>query len=102
MVAAHERARVEVTKMVEAWGCGAQRAWRSSCEYRFDMDRAGASIRVTYPLCAVPETLRDDVEVAVEGVLEPGPVLMAKSIRVRVSPLPYRETDDWSCDRLRE
>lgn len=44
------------------------------CEYRFDVERAGARVPVRYAQCIVPDTFRDvagtDVQVTVEGKLE--------------------------------
>src|SRR5690606_8574929 len=46
------------------------------CEYRFKLEKNGATIDVHYPQCIVPDTFRDvpgmDVEVTAEGKLGDG------------------------------
>jgi cytochrome c-type biogenesis protein CcmE len=43
------------------------------CEYRFEMEKNGAKMKVSFPQCVVPDTFRDvpgmDVGVTVEGKL---------------------------------
>jgi cytochrome c-type biogenesis protein CcmE len=54
------------------------------CEYRFSIERGGATLPVRYPQCVVPDTFRDmpgtDVKVTVEGQLAEAGHLEATTI----------------------
>lgn len=61
------------------------------CEWRFTIERDGASMPVQFPRCVVPDTFRDDydIEVVVEGRMD-GDHFLADNIIPRC-PSKYEE-----------
>ena len=66
------------------------------CEYRFEMERNGASVQVHYPQCSVPDTFRDmpytDVKVTAEGRLRDDGQFEASQIMAKC-PSKYEGND---------
>ena len=62
------------------------------CEWRFTIERDGASMPVEFPRCVVPDTFRDDydIEVVVEGHLGESGTFLADQIIPRC-PSKYEE-----------